>query len=98
DVTTNPVVQLATGAVAGTFSEKDGKPGLVFASTSTGEINMAASSPGVYVVVNTIDVVDDGCISVNFEFPLIITRKSDATFVYTKQDYCITDELAAVAE
>ncbi|MDT0647518.1 LamG-like jellyroll fold domain-containing protein [Zunongwangia sp. F260] len=98
DVITNPVVQLATGAVAGTFSEKDGKTGLVFSNTSTGEINIATSIPGEYIIVNTVDIVDDGCDPVYFEFPLTITRKSDATFTYTKQDYCITDQLAAVSE
>lgn len=47
----NPLPQFINGGIAGTFSAG---PGLVFANTATGEINMAASSPGTYTITNTI--------------------------------------------
>ena len=39
------------GGVAGTFSST---AGLVFVSTATGQVNLAASTPGSYTVTNTI--------------------------------------------
>ncbi len=47
----NPLPTFSGGGVAGTFSST---AGLVFVSTSTGEINLGASSPGTYTVTNTI--------------------------------------------
>lgn len=48
---TNPLPQFSGGGVAGTFSST---AGLVFVSTSTGQINLSASTPGLYTVTNTI--------------------------------------------
>lgn len=48
----NPAPVFAPGASAGTFSATPS--GLVFVSTTTGEIDLAASVPGVYVLTNTI--------------------------------------------
>lgn len=47
----NPSPTFSGGGVAGTFSST---AGLVFVSTSTGEVNLAASTPGAYTVTNTI--------------------------------------------
>ncbi|HEY3371327.1 MAG TPA: Calx-beta domain-containing protein [Prolixibacteraceae bacterium] len=47
----NPSPTLGVGAVAGVYSSTTG---LVFVSTSTGQINLAASTPGTYTVTNTI--------------------------------------------
>ena len=46
----NPAPVLAIDGVAGTFTSTDG---LVFINTSTGQINLAASTPGNYTVTNT---------------------------------------------
>ncbi|MCZ2442686.1 MAG: hypothetical protein LC101_02765, partial [Flavobacteriales bacterium] len=48
----NPSPIFSPGASAGTFSASPS--GLVFVSTSTGVINMAASTPGTYLVTNII--------------------------------------------
>ena len=47
----NPSPVYSGGGVAGTFSST---AGLVFVSTSTGQINIAASTPGTYTITNTI--------------------------------------------
>ena len=49
---TNPVPVFGSGSAAGTFSASPG--GLVFVSTATGVINLAASTPGTYTVTNSI--------------------------------------------
>jgi hypothetical protein len=48
---TNPLPQFSGGGVAGTFSSS---AGLVFADPATGEVDLAASTPGSYTVTNTI--------------------------------------------
>ena len=48
---TNPLPTFSGGGIAGTFTST---PGLVFVSSATGEINIAASTPGAYTVTNTI--------------------------------------------
>ncbi len=48
------------GGIAGTFSST---AGLVFVSTSTGEVNVATSTPGTYTVTNTI-ASSGGCSAV----------------------------------
>ena len=53
----NPTPVLSPGGVAGTFSST---AGLVFVSTATGQVNLAASTPGTYTVTNTIAPVG-GC-------------------------------------
>jgi hypothetical protein len=46
------------GGIAGTFSST---AGMVFANTATGEVNLAASTPGTYTVTNTVAPAG-GCI------------------------------------
>jgi len=53
----NPLPVFPAGASAGTFSAVPA--GLVFANTSTGEINLAQSTPGTYTITNTITA--NGC-------------------------------------
>ncbi|MFM5971128.1 MAG: hypothetical protein ACKO9X_11205, partial [Dolichospermum sp.] len=47
----NPSPTFSGGGVAGTFSST---AGLVFVSTATGQIDLAASTAGTYTVTNTI--------------------------------------------
>jgi gliding motility-associated-like protein len=47
----NPVAQIAAGSSAGKFSSS---AGLVFTNTSTGLVNLTASTAGTYTVTNTI--------------------------------------------
>jgi hypothetical protein len=64
----NPLPVFSGGGVAGTFSSSTG---LVFISTATGEVNIAASTPGTYTVTNTIAAAG-GCGEVTAESPITI--------------------------
>lgn len=53
----NPLPAFSGGGIAGTFSST---AGLVFVSTSTGRINISASTPGSYIITNTLPAAG-GC-------------------------------------
>ena len=55
---TNPLPTFGAGASAGTFSASPA--GLFFVSTATGEINLAATTPGTYTITNDIPA-SGGC-------------------------------------
>lgn len=57
----DPYPTFSGGGVAGTFSST---AGLVFVSTSTGQIDLSASTPGTYTVTNTISATG-GCSAVS---------------------------------
>lgn len=92
----NPVAQLTAPAVAGVFTEKAGNTGLVFADAATGEIDLAASTPGTYIIINTIAAAN-GCIAVSAEQEITITRKPEASFTYSKEAYCFADGIATIS-
>ena len=69
----NPSPTFSGGGVAGTFSST---AGLVFVSTATGQVNLAASTPGSYIVTNTIAAA--GCSIVTATSPITII--SDLTW------------------
>ncbi len=75
----NPSPTFSGGGVAGTFSST---AGLVFVSTATGQVNLAASTPGTYTVTNTI-AASGGCAAVTATSPITITALPVATFSYT---------------
>jgi hypothetical protein len=64
----NPLPTFSGGGVAGTFSST---PGLVFVNTATGQVNLAASTPGTYTVTNTI-AASGGCSVVIATSPITI--------------------------
>ncbi|MDQ3193308.1 MAG: PKD domain-containing protein [Bacteroidota bacterium] len=74
---TTPVCQFAanilplfpTGSSAGVFSATPS--GLVFVSTSTGEINLNTSTPGTYIVTNFI-AAQGGCAAASEDFTITI--------------------------
>ncbi|MEO9534388.1 MAG: T9SS type A sorting domain-containing protein [Crocinitomicaceae bacterium] len=75
---------IITGTGGGIFS---GPTEVVFVSTSTGEIDLSASTPGgPYTITNTIG---GPCGDVQ-TFDVTITTSEDASFVYST-DYCQTD-------
>ena len=80
----NPSPTFSGGGVAGTFSST---VGLVFISTATGQINLAASTPGTYTVTNTIAAAA-GCAVVTATSSITITALPVATFSYTGSPYC----------
>src|SRR6202043_2151684 len=80
----NPSPTFSGGSVAGTFSST---AGLVFVSTATGQINLAASTAGTYTVTNTI-AASGGCVAVTATSSITITALPVATFSYAGSPYC----------
>lgn len=74
--------QTPTTAVAGTFSATPA--GLVFANTSTGEINVAGSTSGSYSVTYT----TSGACPNSSNQTVVISGAPDATFTYAQSSYC----------
>lgn len=74
--------QTPTTAEAGTFSSSPA--GLVFVSTSTGEINVAGSTAGTYTI--TYDVA--GTCPNSSQTNVTLTANPDATFTYAQGAYC----------
>ena len=67
----NPSPVFSGGGIAGTFSST---AGLVFTDISTGVVNVAASTPGDYIVTNTI-TGPDGCWVVTETSPFSISSE-----------------------
>ena len=80
---TNPSPVL--DGVAGVFSASPA--GLVFVNTSTGEVDLAASTAGTYTITNTIAPAA-GCNQVVEVTTITITALPDATFTYSATEYC----------
>src|SRR5206468_9274978 len=69
----NPSPTFSGGGVAGTFSST---AGLIFVSTSTGQLNLSTSTPGTYIVTNTI-AASGGCAQVTATSTITITRSQE---------------------
>jgi len=84
----NPTPVLSPGATAGTYTST---PGLVI-DPVTGTINLAASTPGAYVITSTSETTVGGtCNTIPFittTRTVIITAPADATIVYPHPTYC----------
>ena len=87
----NPTPTFSGGGVAGKFTAP---AGLIFVSSSTGEINMAASTPGTYTVTNTINAVG-GCGTVTASNTITINPLPVATFSYSDSPYCSNESTAS---
>ena len=84
----NPVPTINTGSLAGVFSLSPASPtGLVFANTATGEIDLAASAPGNYLVLNTV-AATASCIERQRTYSISIVAPSSATISYGAASYC----------
>jgi gliding motility-associated-like protein len=84
---TDPSPTFSGGGVAGTFSST---AGLVFISTSTGQVDVSASTAGTYTVTNTIGA-SGGCAAVSATSSITISNPPVATFSYTGSPYCSSD-------
>ena len=80
----NPSPTFSGGGVAGTFSST---AGLVFVSTATGQVDLAASIPGTYTVTNTI-ASSGGCAAVTATSSITITTLPAATISYAGSPFC----------
>ena len=78
----NPIPTFSGGGTAGTFSAPSG---IIFVSTTTGEVDVANSTPGTYTITNT--VIGGGCPNSTATSTITITRLSVPTFTYATP-YC----------
>jgi|UPI0004866ED4 gliding motility-associated-like protein len=79
----NPSPTFTGGGTAGTFTSTTG----LSINATTGIINLAASTPGTYVVTNTIAAAN-GCLQVQSTAGVTITAVATATFSYNSVTYC----------
>ena len=80
----DPMPVFSGGGVAGSFSSTSG---LVFVNTSTGQVDLSASTPGTYTVTNTIAAAG-GCDEVTATAIIRINSLPVATFSYMETPYC----------
>jgi gliding motility-associated-like protein len=88
---TNPIPTIDTGSLAGTFSLHPASPtGLVFANTATGEVNLAASAPGNYIIRNTVAATTTPTVCPEKErgYTISIVEPLTATIAYSAAAYC----------
>ncbi|WZL89631.1 PKD-like domain-containing protein [Salinimicrobium sp. 3283s] len=77
--------------VAGTFSSST--EDLVFANAATGEIDVAASAPGTYEIINTVDYSTQGCAIVTHAASITINQKPNPNFSYSTTEFCSASEV-----
>lgn len=74
----SPFPIFSGGGVAGTFSST---VGLNFVSTATGEVNLVTSTPGTYIVTNTV-VALGGCGTVTASSSITISALHNMAFIW----------------
>ena len=82
----NPIAVITAGSEAGVFSSTF-TPGLVFANTATGEVDLAASAPGNYLITNTV-AASGSCLSKSQSYSISIVEPTSATIAYGSPTYC----------
>ena len=90
---TNPSPTFSGGGVAGTFTASSG--GLVFVSSTTGVVDLTASTAGTYTVTNTIAAAL-GCSAVTATSQITINPLPTGTIAYTASPYCSSLTTASV--
>jgi gliding motility-associated-like protein len=87
----NPIPTIDVGSLAGTFSLNPASPtGLVFANTATGEVDLAASAPGNYIIRNTVAATTTPTVCPEKErgYTISIVEPLTATIAYSAAAYC----------
>jgi hypothetical protein len=79
----NPLPNYINGGAPGVFTSTAG----LSINATTGEINLAASTPATYTVTNTI-AATASCPGITAPFIITITAAPIATFSYTGSPYC----------
>ena len=85
----NPLPIVAPGSLSGVFSSPF-TPGLVFANSTTGAIDLLASAPGNYVIVNTL-AATASCDERQRTYTINISQPTSATISYNSVTYCKSD-------
>ncbi len=78
-------VTFGAGASGGVFSSTAG----LSINTSSGEVDLAASTPGTYMVSNDIAAAG-GCAAANASTSIEIVAVDDPTFAYGSSTYCLS--------
>ncbi|WP_035654436.1 choice-of-anchor J domain-containing protein, partial [Flavobacterium saliperosum] len=81
----NPVAVIATGSLSGTFSSPN--PAVVFVNTATGEIDLAATPAGNYIIYNTLAATAT-CGVKTYSYVITIVEPASATISYSAPSYC----------
>lgn len=89
DSNVNPVVTLGANSEAGIFTSNPAT-GLVFVSNTTGEIDLAASAPGNYIITNTLAATTT-CDERTFTYTIQISEPQTATLTYAETVFCNND-------
>lgn len=89
----DPTPTFSGSSIAGVFSSTSG---LVFLSTSTGKIDLSASTPGTYTVTNRI-TPGGACSVVTATSSITITGSPNPNFTYVSNDLCQSVNAANVA-
>ena len=86
----SPTGVVETATITGTYSATPA--GLVFVSNTTGEINIALSTPNTYTIIFTSDAANTDCraafASAPFSLKINANFQSVATFTYAQAVYC----------
>jgi hypothetical protein len=82
---TNPTPVFGAGASGGVFSAM---PAGLSINSTTGEINLSASTPGTYTVNNSI-AASGGCASASANATITVTALPQASISYAGAPYCI---------
>ncbi len=90
---TDPLPTFSGAAIAGVFSSTTG---LVFISTSTGQVDLSASTPGTYTVTNRI-TPSGSCSVVTATNTITITGAPNPNFSYVSNDLCQSVNAANVS-
>jgi len=85
--TPNPVLTFGVGASPGVFTAT---PSGLSINSSTGEIDLTLSTPGIYTVFNDIAAAG-GCSSASSSTTIEILDLDDANFTYPSPTFCLTD-------
>ncbi len=84
--TSNPIAVITAGSQAGEFSSTL-NPGLVFTNTATGEVDLAASAPGNYLITNTV-AASGSCLAKSQSYSISIVEPTSASIEYGSPTYC----------
>ena len=86
---TDPLPTLGSGAQAGVFTSTGG----LVINSSTGKVDVSASTPGTYTVTNSITAAG-GCNAVTATSDITITEVPIATISYSAAPFCTSDATA----
>lgn len=83
----DPVATLSAGAMNGAYSYTSPTGGTISLDPANGSINLAASTPGTYIITNTL-LASGGCSGAAASQTITISSGGDAEFAYNDTAFC----------